>query len=87
MCKIRHLISFQCFLSGVNGQAAVWRVDLANKQEQEHVIKIVMPFKMLTSQKHKVAIMATVQVNIDAWGMFQNKKKSSTLLKIRKLRL
>ena len=61
-------------------------MDLANKQEQELVIKIAMTFKMMTSQKHKVAIMATVQVNIDALGMYQN-KKSSTLLKIRKLRL
>ena len=59
----------------MNGQPAVWRVDLANKQEQEHVIKIVMAFKMMTSQKHKVAIMATVQVNIDALGMYQNKTK------------
>ena len=74
MCKIQHLISFQCFLCGVNGQAAVWRVDLANKQEQEHVIKIVMAFKMMISQKHKIAIMATVQVNIDALGTYQNKK-------------
>ena len=54
----------------MNGQAAVWRVDLANKQEQEHVIKIVMAFKIMTSQKHKIAITATVQVNIDAWGMY-----------------
>ena len=59
----------------MNGQAAVWRVDLANKQEQELVIKIVMAFKMMTSQKHKIAIMATVQVNIDALGMYQNKTK------------
>ena len=49
----------------MNGQPAVLRVNLANKQEQEHVIKIVMAFKIMTSQKHKVAIMATVQVNID----------------------
>ena len=61
----------------MNGQAAVRRVDLANKQEQEHVINIVMAFKMMISKKHKVAIMATVQVNIDAWGMFQNKKTST----------
>ena len=57
----------------MNGQAAVRRVDLANKQEQEHVINIVMVFKMMISKKHKVAIMATVQVNIDAKGMYHNK--------------
>ena len=49
----------------MNGQPAVLLVDLANKQEQEHVIEIAMTFKLMTSQKHKVAIMATVQVNID----------------------
>ena len=65
MCKIRNLISFQCFCRGVNGQPAVLRVDLANKQEQEHVMKIAMTFKLMTSQKHKIAILTTVQVNID----------------------
>ena len=65
------IIYIQCLFRGVNGQAAVWRVDLANKQEHEHVIKIVMAFKMMTSKKHKVAIMATVQVNIDVWGMLK----------------
>ena len=49
----------------MNGQPAVSRVDLARKREQENVIKIVMAFKMMSSQKQKVAIMATVQVNID----------------------
>ena len=49
----------------MNGQPAVSRVDLARKREQEHVIEIAMTFKLMTSQKHKVAIMATVQVNID----------------------
>ena len=64
----------------MNGQAAVRRVDLANKQEQEHVINIVMAFKMMISKKHKVAIMATVQVNIDASKGCIKIKKSSTLL-------
>ena len=49
----------------MNGQPAVFRVDLANKQEQEDVMKIAMMFIMMSSQKHKVAILATVQVNID----------------------
>ena len=65
----------------MNGQAAVWRVDLANKQEHEHVIEIVLAFKLMTSQKHKIAIMVTVQVQNDAWGMHQNMKQSN-LLKI-----
>ena len=57
----------------MNGQAAVWRVDLAKKQEQEHVITIVTEFNIMTSQKHKTAITATVQVNIDAWEMYKIK--------------
>ena len=46
MCLIRHLISFQSLSRGVNGQYAVLRVIMAKKQEQEHVIKIVMAFKI-----------------------------------------
>ena len=50
----------------MNGQPAVSRVDLARKREQEHVIEIAMTFKLMTSQKHKVAMMMIVQVKIDA---------------------
>ena len=46
MCLIRQLISFQCSSRGVNGQIAVSRVDMANKQEQDYVINIVMAIKM-----------------------------------------
>ena len=57
----QNLINFQFYHPGVIGPAAVRRVDPANKQEHEHVIKIVMTFKMTISQKQRAAMMATAQ--------------------------